>query len=515
MGAKQRRVVVGLVESRPRQEANIAGVPFFQDFHHLCHVLVCLYCELENRLDRRTRTCFADSRKDVFLYGIIVPVIPFALQDRVHVAQAETQHWVSVLLAVYAAALLFFSPIFGILADWTNSRRTPLLAGLVILAGSTLMLCLGRTIPVLVVGRMLQGASAAVVWVVALALLADTVSEEEAGKAMGYVGLATSLGVLVAPLIGGVVYKRVGYYAVFGVTFAVIAVDILLRLALIEKKIAQQWLEPDVSGVPHAVTPNDIPLQNLEDHRTVAEKNATTSADEAPMNPTKRKLPPILILLKSRRILVAFWGSMVVAMTMTAIDTTLPLFVNQIFGWDSLGAGLVFLALIAPSFVGPVVGHWTDKYGPRWIAASGLLLSVPFWVLLRFVDRDNTGQAVLLCALLVLLGAATTLVMISLMAEFSKVCDAKVRQEPDVFAGKSAYAQSYSIFNFSWSLGSLVGPLVSAAVRSAAGWKTMTWTMAIFCAVGILPTFLYSGGVVTRSKRPSSNSGGVLGDENT
>ncbi|KAK4941521.1 hypothetical protein LTR10_018539 [Elasticomyces elasticus] len=451
---------------------------------------------------------------DVFLYGIIVPVIPFALEDRVHVAHADTQHWVSVLLAVYAAALLFFSPIFGILADWTGSRRTTLLAGLVILSGSTLMLCLGKTIPVLVVGRMLQGASACVVWVVALALIADTVSEEEAGKAMGYVGLATSLGVLVAPLIGGVVYKRVGYYAVFGVTFAVIAVDIVLRLVLIEKKVAQQWLEPDVSATTLSAQPNDVPLQVLNESGKVAEKNAAGSTAGPPEHPAKRKLPPMLILLKSRRILVAFWGTLVVSMTMTAIDTTLPLFVNQIFGWDSLGAGLVFLALIAPSFIGPVVGHYTDKYGPRWIAASGLLLSVPFWVLLRFIDHDNTGQAVLLCVLLVLLGGAITLVMISLMAEFSKVCDVKVRQEPDLFAGKSAYAQSYSLFNFSWALGSLLGPLISAAVRSSAGWKTMTWTMAVFCAVGILPTFLYSGGVITRSKRPHRNGEGVLGDEN-
>ncbi|KAI1619567.1 MFS transporter [Exophiala viscosa] len=450
---------------------------------------------------------------DVFLYGIIVPVIPFALQNRVHVAHADTQHWVSVLLAVYAAALLFFSPIFGVLADWLNSRRTTLLAGLVILTGSTLMLCLGRTIPVLVVGRMLQGASASVVWVVALALMADTVSEEESGKAMGYVGLATSLGVLVAPLIGGVVYKRVGYYAVFGVTFAVIAVDVVLRLALIEKKVAQKWLEPDASTSTLSAQPSDVPLQVVVDEsQTIAEKNAAGNNTEPPVQPAKRKLPTILILLKSRRILVAFWGSMVVAMTMTAIDATLPLFVNQIFGWDSLGAGLVFLALIAPSFVGPVVGHYTDKYGPRWIAASGLLLSVPFWVLLRFIEHDNTGQKVLLCVLLVLLGGAITLVMISLMAEFSKVCDAKVRQEPNLFAGKSVYAQSYSIFNSAWSCGSLLGPLIAAAIRSGAGWKTMTWTMAIFSAVGILPTFLYSGGVITRSKRAHRNGEGMVGD---
>ncbi|KAK7888453.1 hypothetical protein LTR67_008799 [Exophiala xenobiotica] len=453
---------------------------------------------------------------DVFLYGVIIPVIPFALEDRVHVSADDRQHWVSVLLAVYAAALLFFSPIFGFLADWADSRKTTLLAGLVILAGSTLMLCVGKTITVLVVGRTLQGASASVVWVVALALMADTVSEEESGKAMGYVGMATSLGVLVSPLIGGVVYERAGYYAVFGVTFAVIGVDIVFRFALIEKKHAAKWMEPETSSHSPASSHTDVELRNQIEPQSVAEKNASSAVtgSTSPGAKPKRKLPPMLVLLKSRRILVAFWGSMVVSMTMTAIDSTLPLYVNQIFGWDSLGAGLVFLALIAPNFVGPVVGHWTDKYGPRWLAASGLLLCVPFWVLLRLVDHNSVGQAVLLCALLVLLGAATTLVMISLLAEFSKVCDVKVRQEPNLFAGKSAYAQSYSIFNVAWAAGSLLGPLIAGAVKSSAGWKTMTWTMSIWCAVGVLPTLMYSGGMITRSKR-SADGGGVLEEANS
>jgi MFS family permease len=455
--------------------------------------------------------------QDVFLYGVVVPVIPFALEDRVHISHGDTQHWVSVLLSVYAAGLLFFAPICGILADWTSHRRGPFLAGLLLLSGSTLMLCFGKTIPILVVGRLLQGISAAVVWVVALALMADTVSEAESGQAIGYVSVATSMGVLVAPLIGGVVYERSGYYAVFGVTFAVIGFDILLRLALVEKKIAAKWLEPEPSTVQRASAApgqTEVELEDRNESTAVMEKkNAATAIAEPRDVQHKRKLPSMLILLKSRRIMVAFWGNLVGAMTFTALDTTLPLYVNQIFGWNSLGAGLVFLALVVPGFAGPWIGHLTDKYGPRWIAASGLLMSVPFWVLLRLVDHDTVGQAVLLCGLLVLLGAATCLLLTPLMAEFSKVCDAKVRQEPDIFRGKSAYAQSYGIFNVSWAGGSLLGPLVSAAVKNGAGWKTMTWTMALWFAAGILPTVLYSGGMITKTKRPMSMGRVQAGDD--
>lgn len=444
----------------------------------------------------------------MFLYGIIVPVVPFALQDRIHVPREDTQRWVSVLLSVYAAALLVVSPICGFVADRTTSRRGPLLLGLIVLFASTVMFCLGKTIAILVAARLLQGASAAVVWTVALALLADTVKHDEVGKALGYVSVAMTLGVLFGPMIGGVVYERSGYYEVFAITFGVIGLDIILRLLLVEKKIAARWLEATSTTTQTQSSPSiddafASPKQ-LETPSAVAEKNTTLAATRTAEVRRKRKIPSIFILFKSRRLLAAFWGSFVTSVTMTALDTTIPLYVNQIFGWGSLGAGLVFLALLAPNFAGPLIGHWTDKYGPRWISAGGLLFSIPFWVLLRLVDHDGIRQQVLLCALLLLLGIACAFIMTPLLAEFSKVCDAKERQQPDLFAGKSVYGQSYGIFNVAWAAGSLVGPLVAAGIVDAAGWKTMTWSMALFSAVGVLPALLYSGGMITRKSQRTS-----------
>ena len=99
----------------------------------------------------------------MFLYGVIVPVIPFAIQTRSHVEHSKVQYWVSVLIAIYGASLLAFSPICGWLADRGSSRRSPLLLGLFALLGSTVLLNVGNSTAVLILGRVLQGASAAVV----------------------------------------------------------------------------------------------------------------------------------------------------------------------------------------------------------------------------------------------------------------------------------------------------------------------------------------------------------------
>ena len=108
---------------------------------------------------------------DLFLYGLVVPILPFILRDRVGLPDSQIQSHVSALLAAYAGASVLFSIPAGIIADRTSARQTPFLVGLVALLAATLTLFLGKSVPVLVVARILQGTSAAVVWTIGLALV--------------------------------------------------------------------------------------------------------------------------------------------------------------------------------------------------------------------------------------------------------------------------------------------------------------------------------------------------------
>ena len=146
---------------------------------------------------------------DLFLYGIVVPILPFLLVDRVHVSHDKIQVYTSGLLAAYAGASVVFSPVAGIIADqYSKSRQLPFLLGLIALLAATLMLCVGQTIPVLVIARILQGVSAAVVWTIGLALVLDTVGPEKLGTTIGSIFGFISIGELAAPVIGGTVYSK-------------------------------------------------------------------------------------------------------------------------------------------------------------------------------------------------------------------------------------------------------------------------------------------------------------------
>lgn len=454
---------------------------------------------------------------DIFVYGIIVPVIPFALTERAGVPQSDIQYWVSILLAIYGAALLVTAPFCGWLADRSSSRRTPLLLGLLALAGSTVMLCVGRSIGVIAAGRVLQGMSAAVVWVVGLALLVDTVGGDEIGQAMGYVGLAMSMGVLLAPLLGGVVFENAGYYSVWAMAFGLIGLDIVLRLIMVERKIAVKW-DPQFEPKRAEATPGE---QKTVDRQLVEKTDGTESDDNKtkgyPSDASDRqahqdhesdthekwfnRLPPVFKLLASRRLVCSLWAVLIQSALLTSFDSILPLFTKNTFGWNATGAGLIFLPIVVPTFVGPYIGHLSDKQGPRWYATAGFVGCCPFIILLRLVDHDSLKQKVLLCALLALIGLFLTLALTPEMAEVTYAVMDKESRRPKGYYGKNgAYAQAYSLFNMAWAAGCMVGPLLAGLVVNSKGWPTATLILGCVSIFTALPVVVWTGGSLRKRK---------------
>ncbi|MCJ1411895.1 hypothetical protein MMC19_005987 [Ptychographa xylographoides] len=382
------------------------------------------------------------------------------------------------------------------------------------LGGATVMLCVGSSLAVLITGRVLQGMSAANVWSVGLALLVDTVGQTEIGQIMGTVFLAMSLGFLISPLLGGIVYANAGYYPVFYMAFGAIVLDILLRLLLIEKKVAKKWLdEPVAPGLSDTLPvalqlPTADPAMVLDKHSEHA--NIVPATDASPF-----RLPPVITLLSSRRLLSALWCCLVQATITTAFDSVLPLYVQSTFGWSSTGAGLMFLPLIIPSLVAPVIGSVADKYGSRYLAFCGFLGTAPILVLLRLVTFNSIGQKVLLAALLALIGFALSCAFVPTMTEVTYVVEARERKTPGIFGKQGAYAQAYSLFNVFFASGTLIGPIWGGFVVSGAGWGTMSLTLGILSAVTAIPALIWTGGFIRdpgRSKDRNSGSGEGPGD---
>lgn len=127
-------------------------------------------------------TAFIAAFTDGFLYGAVVPVLPFSLIDRSGVSESMVQTWLSVLLMAFGLATTIGAPIAGWAARHFSSRKIPFLGGLGIAFVATVLFCFGRAPWVLVVARVFQGLSAPMVYTTALALVADSVDGDQIGS---------------------------------------------------------------------------------------------------------------------------------------------------------------------------------------------------------------------------------------------------------------------------------------------------------------------------------------------
>jgi MFS family permease len=109
------------------------------------------------------------------------------LYKRFGMSHAKAQAYDVYFLAAYAGAGVVVSIPVGIIADRTKNRKTPFMSGLFAMMVGTVMLSIFSSIPLLLLARILQGSSAAVVWTVGFAMVLDTVGPENLGKVVGTV----------------------------------------------------------------------------------------------------------------------------------------------------------------------------------------------------------------------------------------------------------------------------------------------------------------------------------------
>lgn len=376
--------------------------------------------------------------------------MPFILKDRVQIPRENIQSYTSILLTAYAGASVVFSLPAGIIADRLASRRLPFLFGLVALLGSSVMLFVGQSVAVFIIARILQGLSAAVVWTVGLALVVDTVGSEKLGVTIGSIFSFISVGELVAPVLGGVVYKKAGLPGVFGMGTAILILDFIMRLLVIEKKIAAQYGEEYSDTDPRQEQLEQDEEAANHDEESPLMGNAKKDIEHWKIHDEQPRIIqkfPILYCLSDTRLLAAEAVAFTQASLLAVFDATLPTEAQELFGFDSLQAGLLFMPLVLPYLLlGPIAGKAVDKYGPKSAATLGMAYLVPMLVLLRIPHADGgTPEIVKFCVITALCGVGLGFISSPSIVEASYVMEQYHKANKNLFGNDGSYAQLYAI----------------------------------------------------------------------
>ena len=130
-------------------------------------------------------------------YGMIQPVIPFLITQL-----GASGRDMGLLASIYAAMQLVCAPLWGTVSDRVG-RRPVLLVGVLGYAITMVVFGLATQFWMLFVARMFSGVLGSAAMPTALAYLSDNLPEKERGGAMGQLGASMGLGVVLGPLLGG------------------------------------------------------------------------------------------------------------------------------------------------------------------------------------------------------------------------------------------------------------------------------------------------------------------------
>jgi len=422
------------------------------------------------------------------------------LQDRVNVPDADLQPTVSNLLAIYALASSLTSPIAGILADKLSvSRQIPFLLGLVFMILSTFLLAIGRSVPVIALARFLQGASGGVLWTIGTAILAETVGLDNLGRTVGTIMSIVTATTVFAPFVGGTLYVKTGYNGVFGVGLAVLIVDLLMRLLMIEKNAAEKRAEDHPEDASSSASGDRTATESTPLIREDNDDENTAFQLPQPQNRLTKTFP-IILMLADPSLLTASFVAFMQAILLGAFDATIPLVASSHYGFDSLKAGLLFLPLgCTDLLLGPVCGWCIDRWGTRIVGVIGFLFLVPALVLLRLpfeqavVDSLSTAhQITLYAALLAVNGIGEAIIAPIPTVESGLIVDKYWKANRDLFV-RAPYAQLYGINSMLWSGGLTVGPLVAGALKDNIGYGNMNAVLSGLCGLAAILSFLFLG----------------------
>lgn len=275
----------------------------------------------------------------------------------------------------------------GPLGDLVGRRRLLLWGHGCYLAGSVLAVA-APSLALLVIARGLQGAGAAAMAAMSLALVRDSVSPSRVGRTMGVLGASTASGMALGPAIGGMLLGVGGWRAAF-VVLVVLPIGALALAAVgLAEPVAQarppgggelrQRLDlrgTALLGVTLTAYATAVTVHPGEGAGTAALLALGAAGAVVFVRHERRTAYPLVGLAQLRRLrLLPQLGSAFAAATvMIAYAVLAPLLLALGLGVDPWALGLILaVSPVAAMVTGWPAGRLVDRRGAGWAALIGL-----------------------------------------------------------------------------------------------------------------------------------------------
>jgi EmrB/QacA subfamily drug resistance transporter len=377
-------------------------------------------------------------------------------------SSVETLQWAVNAFNLTFAVLLLTGAALG---DRFGRRRI-FAAGIALFVVASAACALAGTAAALIASRAAQGAGAALVMPLAMAILSGAFAKEERARALGIFSGITGSALIIGPAIGGLITESLGWRWIFwinlpiggiaiGLIFARLresfgpkaALDIpgLLLVAVAALALVWSLLRGNPAGWTSPEVMSTLALGLVFSIAFVAWELRAS----APMIPMR--------MFASRSFTSGVAASLLFYSAMYGVLFLLPQFLQVTLGFGPLGAGLRLLPWTSTLFLtAPIAGAAVQRFGERPLVVTGLLMQAAGlgWIgLLAAPGLDYSA----LVAPLVLAGIGVSMAMPAAQnAILSSVSVAEM--------GKAS-----GVFNMGRFLGGMFGIAALVAIFTAKG----------------------------------------------
>jgi len=459
-------------------------------------------------VDRKWWT-LAGACSGLFLLMLDSTVVALALPEiRGDVgASSEGLQWVMNGYLLTIAVLVVTA---GRLGDMFGRKRV-FIAGMAVFAlGSVVSGAAGDQVG-LIVGRVLQGAGAAPMLSLSLALVCNAFPPVEQPRALGIWAAVSALALGIGPLAGGVLIE-IDWRVIFWMNLPVVAIGVAITaIAAPESTDPGAGTRIDWAGLAAlSVGITAAVLALVQSNAWDAELTAALAlvgllALLAFWRVERRVSNPIVDFALFRN--GPYFGASAAAFALVggywAVMFFQPQYLQDVRGHTPIAAGLLILPITVPMiFVSPFSGRLIGRFGARRLMTAGMTCGVAGLLLLTQVGADSPLALVLGAYLLfgIALGLVyapmSTAAMAAMPGEKVGIASGVLAMDR-VLAGAVSLAATGAVFH------ALQGSGDSFATAIAGS----TWVAVALCAVGVVLTWTF-----VRDPQPPGPDPAVAGD---
>jgi len=295
----------------------------------------------------------------------------------------------------FVIATVMVMPLTGFLARLFGQKRVYLFC--LILFGVGSALCgMARTLPLLVVFRIIQGIGAGALQPTEQAILRQTFPPQEQGMAMAVFGMAVVLGPAFGPTLGGYIVDNYSWPWIFYINVPVCIISVLMVTRFVHEPpdvrdalraaAERQRKNMDWSGIGLLI----VGLGTLQYILEEGNRNDWFDSGEIKTITFVSIISLTLLVIRelSARVpavdfalfkdVVFFSGTMIGAVMfamLMSVTFLLPLFMQTLLGFTATQSGLALMPRsLTMLVVMPIVGRIYNKVSPRIVVAFGILL---------------------------------------------------------------------------------------------------------------------------------------------